>query len=172
MAHINQFEYCQKIKARFPQYFEDCKVLDVGSLDINGNNRYFFKDCKYIGIDLGEGKNVDIICPVHKYNPGFQFDIIISTEMLEHDYNWKKSLKRMFKLLKKCGLLLITAATTGRKEHGTYANQNKSSPFTNDYYRNITTEMLAEALDFDKFLKYEIDIVGTDIYFWGIKDED
>jgi len=35
MAHIEQKDFCIKIKNQFPSYFIDKKVLDVGSLDIN-----------------------------------------------------------------------------------------------------------------------------------------
>jgi hypothetical protein len=51
----------------FLQYFIDKCVLDVGSLDINGNNRYLFDNCEYTGLDIGEGPNVDIVMPIHEY---------------------------------------------------------------------------------------------------------
>jgi len=171
MAGKRQFDYCLKIKERFPDYFKHKTVLDVGSMDINGNNRFLFEDCEYIGLDIGEGENVDMICYVHKYFTTIKYDTIISTEMLEHDKYWGKSLKQMFRLLKNEGLLLITAATTGRAEHGTYRNEHKASPYTNDYYRNITTEMMSEGLDFNKFIKFKLDIINTNIFFWGIKNE-
>ena len=171
MAGQRQFDYCLNIKKRFPDYFRHKVILDVGSMDINGNNRFLFEECSYMGLDLGHGNNVDEICPIHEYNPGFQFDTIISTEMLEHDRHYKESLKAIFKLLKDNGLLIITAATEGRKEYGTYRTDRKSSPFTLNYYKNVTKKMISETLDFDKFIKLELDIVNTDIFFWGIKNE-
>ena len=44
---------------RYGNLFKNKKVLDIGSLDINGSNRFLFEDCNYLGIDVGEGKNVD-----------------------------------------------------------------------------------------------------------------
>ena len=171
MAHQAQIDYCNSIKKRFPEYFKDRYVLDAGSMDINGNNRYLFDNCHYHGLDLGYGPNVDIICPVHKFRPAFSFryDFIISTEMLEHDKHWDKSLKNMFEILKPGGFMLITAATTGRQEHGTKATDTFSSPFTLDYYCNVTRNMLEFALPLDKFIDYELDTFQTDIRFWGIK---
>ena len=49
MAHPVQIVWCEKIKEDFPEYFRNKRVLDVGALDYNGNNRYLFEDCEYIG---------------------------------------------------------------------------------------------------------------------------
>lgn len=45
MAHKTQILWCKKIKKEYPQYFVSKRVLDIGSLDINGNNRGLFEDC-------------------------------------------------------------------------------------------------------------------------------
>lgn len=47
MAHKAQITYCNQIKQLYPEYFIGKNVLDVGSMDINGNNRYLFTDCNY-----------------------------------------------------------------------------------------------------------------------------
>ena len=41
------------------------KVLDVGSYDVNGSYRQFFKDSciDYTGLDMSEGPNVDTVFP-------------------------------------------------------------------------------------------------------------
>ena len=52
MAHQSQVDYCLSVKSRFPGHFRRKSVLDAGSLDINGNNRYLFDDCQYVGIDV------------------------------------------------------------------------------------------------------------------------
>lgn len=89
MAHPQQKEFCLKVKSLFPECFDNVNVLDVGSLDINGNNQYLFTNANYLGLDIGPGPNVDIIKPVHIFAYQLQyheyFDVIISTEMLEHD---------------------------------------------------------------------------------------
>jgi len=169
MAGRKQFDYCRNIKNKFPDYFKYKIVLDVGSMDINGNNKFLFNECNYIGLDLGNGENVDIICPVHDYNPGFQFDTIISTEMLEHDQYYKKSLKKMFNLLKFGGLMIITAAAKNREEHGTHRTNRRSSPFTLDYYKNVTKKMITKSLNMQKFKDYSLEIIENDLFFWGIK---
>ncbi len=167
--HKEVKEFCEGIKRRFPEYFRDKDVLDCGSLDINGNNRYLFSNCRYLGIDICVGKNVDVVTPVHLFKTLERFDVIISTEMLEHDSNWSRSLMNMFRLLNFDGLLIFTAAGTNRPVHGTSNENPWDSPKTNDYYQNITVDMIVEALDFNEFSWFEISYLGTDIRFAGIK---
>ena len=154
--HRSVSKFIARVKERYPESFINKKVLEVGSLDINGSVRPFFTKCKYSGLDIIEGPGVDVISPVHQYQPAELFDTIISTEMLEHDSHWRKSLKQMADLLKPGGLLLITAAGTGRAEHGTTENYPSSSPATNNYYCNVTAKMLASALPLENFGQWDI----------------
>jgi SAM-dependent methyltransferase len=171
MAHQRQADWINYVKAVFPQYFKGVDVLDVGSYDINGNNRPFFSgDCNYFGIDLVDGKNVDMVGDWNELTPPLgEYDTVISTEMLEHDKNWDASIVKMYDYVKSGGLLLITAAGTGRREHGTHLNAPESSPATNDYYKNITNEMFLEVLPAEKFTNHLIRQFDTDFQFWGIK---
>lgn len=171
MAHKEQIAYCEYVKSIYPEYFCNKKVLDVGSLDINGNNRNLFENCEYTGLDLCAGLNVDIVMPIHKYKKENIYDVVICTEMLEHDKYYERSLKRIFKLLKSNGLLIITAASKGREKHGIYDNKPEDSPLTNDYYRNVSKSMLLKGLglSFYKFITYFIDVYKTDIRFYAIK---
>lgn len=166
-------EYSKRIKARFPKHFENAYVLDVGGLDINGTNLYLFHaNCSYVGIDIIKGKNVDIDCLIHKYSSIIKYDTIICTEMLEHDKYIYLSVRKMISLLKPGGLLLITAAHLGRKEHGTTRNHPTESPGTNDYYRNVDVfDFLDNVYDRYEFTEFGIEINETskDIYFYGIK---
>ena len=94
MAHPVQQQFCSNIKSRFPQYFKNVKVIDVGSLDINGNNKYLFEDCDYIGLDIIEGKNVDVVSVAHEYDgENESFDVVLSTNAMEHDIYYPKTLQ-------------------------------------------------------------------------------
>ena len=163
--------WCSKIKGEFPEFFKRVNVLDVGSRDINGTNRYLFEDYKYTGIDIMEGKNVDcVINPdVPVYGFANSYDVVISTEMLEHDSTYAESLKKMYKALRHDGLLIVTAAGTKRKEHGTRESSPGDSPGTQDYYKNITVRMLCRGLSFANFSWFEISYQDKDIRFAGIK---
>ena len=60
-------------------------VLDIGSLDVNGNPRSLF-DCEYRGIDIVDGKNVDVVedvCNLSEFFP-YGYDVILCLNTLEH----------------------------------------------------------------------------------------
>ena len=167
--HKEVRRFCQSIKLQYPFHFSNINVLDCGSLDINGNNRWIFNQCSYYGIDIAQGPNVDEVTRIHEFKPRILFDTVISTEMLEHDRYFADSLNAMFEFTRPGGLLLITAAGFGRKEHGTSEVNPHDSPMTPDYYCNISVSMLLQGLDLTKFSWYTISFVKTDIRFAGIK---
>lgn len=176
MAHPEQQRFCKKIRDRFPEKFKNCDVLDVGSLDINGNNRFLFENPNYTGIDVGEGKNVDVVSKGHEFNPRKQYDVVISTECFEHDQHWQETAENCINLTKSGGIFLFTCATTGRQEHGTSRTTPKDSPLAyemfNDYYRNLTEYDFRSLSWWDsKFSEFgwETNDGTKDLYFYGIK---
>lgn len=173
MAHQAQVLYCIRIKSMFPSYFRFKKVLDVGSLDVNGNNRYLFFFCKYWGIDIGPGDNVDEISLGHEFKaPPASYDTIISTEVFEHDRHYEKTIANIVRMLRPGGLFVFTCATTGRPEHGTKRTDVHSSPFTTDYYLNVTEEMVRRIPGFNEAWQvcgFEVEPFSCDLRFYGIK---
>ena len=174
--HPVQQRWCEKLKELFPAYFIGQKVLDVGSLDVNGNNRYLFKDCQYTGLDVVPGKNVDIVSIAHKYDVlDIIYDVVFSTNSLEHDLYYQLTLQKMVDLLKKEGLLFFSVATAWH-EHGTNKttpNQSGTSQMGEEwenYYKNLSEEDIRNSIDVDKiFSQYEFSIEDRDLRFWGIK---
>ena len=178
MAHYQQQQYVASIKQKYPNFFKNSRVLDVGSLDINGNNREFFENSIYTGLDIAPGRNVDIVCKAHEYISDEKYDTVISTECLEHDKFYALTLNNCAQLLKSGGLFLFTCATTGRPEHGTRKSDVVSSPLTcqiedwADYYKNITEEDVRKVLAVDQlFTTYEFSVGNEthDLYFYGIR---
>jgi SAM-dependent methyltransferase len=174
MAHREQREWCELVKYAHDEFFVGTSVLDIGSLDINGNNRYLFEQCNYTGIDIGDGPNVDVVCSGHLFKSDDLFDVVISTECFEHDEYWQQTLKNVINnLLKDGGLFLFSCAAPGRPEHGTKRTSPKDSPFTNDYYRNLSEADIRSVLNCDEIFsnykfKTRIDF-PQDLYFYGIK---
>lgn len=174
--HQQQMEYCMQIRDRFPAYFINKKVLDVGSYDINGSNKVLFQNCEYIGIDIEAGRNVDIVTRAHELNyPDSYFDTIISTECFEHDMYIDKTFSTIMRLLKQGGLFIFTAGGHGRPIHGTAVEYPESSPTSKieewkNYYKNLTEASVREMVDVDKaFSWFEFNIIKHDIRFCGIK---
>ena len=196
MAHSEQWIYCKKIKAKFPNKFKKIKVLDIGAFDVNGNEEFLFDDCEFIGLDIGPGDGVDVVCPAQDYDaPDETFDTIISCECWEHNPFYKESIQNAVRMLKTGGLFLFTCATTGRPVHGTKTQDAidksrhktaqgnvfkewKTMPnvfrqgWDNEYYRNVTEEDVRDAIDVDKLFdeyKFEVETNHCDLYFYGIK---
>jgi len=178
MAHPKQIDFCIRVKNTFPDKFKNAIVLDVGSLDINGNNRYLFENSSYIGIDLGIGKNVDIVCKAHEFKSITKFSVIVSTECFEHDKYIEKTLINIVDLLEKDGIFLFTCAGKTRREHGTTLHSPEDSPFTShiddweSYFYGLNETDIRRMINveniFSKF--YFENCRGTqDFNFYGIK---
>jgi len=180
MAHAAQQSFFERLRDRFPDYFRDVRVLEIGSLDVNGTLRHLFGNpVWYTGLDLAEGPNVDVVAPAHLFESGFQYDTVISAETLEHDLYYRRTLKNMMRLLRPGGLMGISCATTGREEHGTVRSQPEDAPFLpkmseewGNYYRNVTESDLREVWDLELEFEeshFEVSDLTHDLYFWGIK---
>ncbi len=106
-------------------------VLEIGSLNVNGSLRQYvesLKPEKYIGMDIKEGKDVDLVCDAENIIDSFgkeSFDVIISTETLEHVRNWRKVISQIKNVCKLNGIILITTRSKGFAFH----------EYPNDYWR-------------------------------------
>ena len=181
MSHEAQRVFCSRMKELHPEHFKDNKVLDIGSLDINGNNKFLFDNSEYIGLDIAEGNNVDVVCIGHEYDaPDETFDTIISTEALEHDMYYEKTILNAIRMLKKGGALVLTCASTFRPEHGTPRTDGSwAAPLLKEvseewanYYKNLDEDDLKRIPGFvDTFPDgiYEYNHNKMDMYFFGIK---
>ena len=106
--HIQAAHFLQFVKRILPDYFKSKMVLDVGSGDINGNNRYLFENCIYKGNDVIQAPNVDIVCRTKDLPFNNLFDMIISSEAFEHDPEYSESFRKIYKMLKPDGLFCFT----------------------------------------------------------------
>ena len=178
--HIQAKQFTEYVKSIFPSYFNGKNVLDVGSGDINGNNRFLFENCNYTGNDVIKAENVTIVSRTKNlpFNNN-TFDTIISTECFEHDPDYKESLLKIYEMLKPGGLFCFTCASTGRPEHGTRRTSKRNSYGTigniedmQDYYKNLDNNDVNDVLDFNRnFIIWDTyyNAISRDLYFVGIK---
>jgi len=109
----------------------DKRILEVGSRDVNGSLRPFIesrKPSKYIGTDMVAGPGVDLICKAEELVERFgaeSFDVVISTEVLEHVRDWRKVVSNLKRVCKRGGIILISTRSIGFPFHG----------YPHDYWR-------------------------------------
>lgn len=96
-------------------------ILEVGSYDVNGSVRPIIERCEpklYVGVDQTPGPRVDIAMKCELLPRVLQkFDIIVSTEMLEHVEDWRTCLLAMLQVLQPGGALIITTRSPGFPYH-------------------------------------------------------
>jgi hypothetical protein len=162
--HTQVMQFASIVRELTPNHFANQTVLDFGSLNINGSIRPLFENCTFTGIDWRSGPDVDIVSLAHEYN-GQEVDIVISTEMLEHDPYWEKSLVNMVYHIKKGGMLLISCANDKRPAHCV-----ETAP-VNNYYQGIHSLEIHRVLSKFKhsFLVVINNELSNDVYAVMIK---
>jgi len=138
------------------------RVLDIGSLDINGTmRRYSFlreeampqwRDIvgceEYVGMDLIAGPSVDIVMNANKNTlPENSFDLVITISQLEHDKNPVETLKGAYRVLKPGGTLILACPTDETDEHKFLGGGDTET------HNVITRELLQEWLNEAGFTK-------------------
>jgi len=178
--HPEARDFTLFIKKILVNFFINKRVLDVGSGDINGNNRFLFENCEYVGNDVIKANNVTIVSKT-KDLPFTEnsFDTIVSTECFEHDPEYKESFSKIYNMLKPDGLFCFTCASTNRGEHGTRRTSPQDSYGTignledmSDYYKNLTETDLNDVLPLNNLFSVwdtYYNSSSKDLYFVGIK---
>jgi len=181
--HTQARDFTLFVKKILPNYFENKRVLDVGSGDINGNNQFLFENCEYHGNDVIQAPNVTIVSKTKDlpFEDNF-FDTIVSTECFEHDPEYEQSFRKIYKMLKPGGLFFFTCASTGRWEHGTRRTTPSDSygtvgnlPDMVDYYKNLTEIDLNNAVNLNESFSVWDSYFSSglcDLYFLGVKKGD
>lgn len=180
MSHEQQRNFVIGVREKLSSFFNKKKVLEIGSLNINGSVREFFSECDYIGIDLDDGPDVDIVCEGQKYDaPDNSFDVVCSLECFEHNPYWEETFLNMIRMCRTEGLVFFTCATEGREEHGTSRTNPIDSPFTVkkgwDYYKNLTEKDFRDKINFEEIFAHHYfftNEVSHDLYFYGILKPD
>ena len=139
-------------KALVPSAVTGKRVLEVGSLDVNGSVRgdvVALGPAEYVGIDIRPGPGVDEICDAGDLVARFgenAFDVVVSTELLEHARDWRRIVSNIKRVTKPGGVLIVSTRSFGVDFH--------RRPF--DYWRYekedftaIFSDVLVEDLQLD-----------------------
>jgi SAM-dependent methyltransferase len=137
-------------KSLSPAQVNGRKVLEVGSRGVGLRPLIVAWGAgEYCGVDARPGPSVDRVLRVEdlavKLGPD-QFDMVISTEMLEHVEDWQSAIANIKQVCRRDGLILITTRSPGFRIHGAPADFWR---FTPDDMRTIFSDCDILALESD-----------------------
>ena len=121
------------------------RVLEVGARAVNGSLREVIEShgpAEYVGVDIEPGPGVDLLCPAEELVARFgegRFDVLVSTEVIEHVRDWRAVISNYKRVLAPGGLLLLTTRSPGYPYHA----------FPHDFWRYDQADMRALFADFD-----------------------
>lgn len=144
--------------------FKGLKVLEVGSYDVNGSVRPFVEACKpsqYLGTDFLPGPRVDRVIDAEKLVEELganSYDVVISTEMLEHAEHWRECVNQMKAVTR--DLLIITTRGPGFPLHS----------YPDDHWRYTTDDFERIFADFEtQVLMPDTDPNSPGVFYIGNK---
>jgi SAM-dependent methyltransferase len=99
---------------------KDKDVAEVGSRDNNGTVYELisaYEPATYLGIDILPGPRVNVVCDAADLPDHGSFDVVISTECLDHCEDWKSAVTGMVTALKPGGIWMLTTRSEGFPYH-------------------------------------------------------
>lgn len=129
----------------FSELFDAAEVVEVGSLNVNGQVRDFLdhQPASWLGVDLVPGNGVDIVGDAIDALPclGRTFDVAVATEVLEHHPRWRDVVAAMVDAVHPGGHVVLTCASMGRAPHSA---SGAPLPLPGEHYANVTEAEFAE----------------------------
>ena len=117
--HPSALDNCETFFDVYSKFFsstQKIKILDIGSLDINGSLKSIVPHhFEYTGVDFQAGKGVDILIedPYALPFQGQSFDIVLSSSCFEHAEMFWLSFLEIMRVLKPLGLFYLNAPSNG-----------------------------------------------------------
>lgn len=97
------------------------RVLELGSLDINGSARDYIRQCTYFGVDIVDGPGVDLVMRAEDTSfGGTLFDLQISVSMIEHNPTWREALRHNLQWMRDGAMVVWSWGGEGNSPHEPY----------------------------------------------------
>lgn len=133
---------------------KEAEILDVGTGGVlhNGTVREICRltGKTYTGTDMQASEGVDVVINAENILAHFgpeKFDVVISTEMLEHCEPWREAVFNMLSVLKLNGILVLTTRSKGFMFH----------EYPSDYWRFEVADLRQMFLGVSDILYTDID---------------
>jgi SAM-dependent methyltransferase len=160
------------------------RVLDLGGQDVNGTVHEVVKgylDSPTVDVlDIEDGRGVTIVGDAREITwwtdlDQPEYDLVISTEMLEHLDRWPYAARTAKAVLRPGGWFVGTCASVGRGPHGA---TGAPLPAAGEYYQNVDPGDLTGILRFhftEVYVQYEqnpAEPTTCDVYWRARKGTD
>lgn len=139
--HVQAYDFVERNVADIAP---GASVLEIGSHDVNGSVRPLLRDTShYHGIDIAAGPGVDEVADAADWHAPRRYDVVISTEVLEHAPRWYDVLDNAWDALEDGGRLLFTFATDPRPAHSAIDGWEVRE---GEHYANVSPAQVMERL--------------------------
>ncbi len=160
--HIEAMQYVAETVAELELAGD---VLDLGGRYINGTTRDLFPEGhRYVVVDIEADPSVDIVADAGDLDLGETFDVVLSTELLEHTPRGADIVKAAYRHLKAGAVFVSTMAGPGRPPHGAAGSP---WPLEGEWYKNVSPDELEDWLIEAGFQDFKVDQSGTDVRCWA-----
>ena len=139
-------------------------VLDLGGRDINGTPRHLFDASSYVVVDAAGDRSVDVVADARTLELDRLFDVVVSTELLEHTDGGAEIVAAAFRHLRDGGVFVATMAGPGRAPHS--ATGTMRIP-PGEWYRNVEPDELDGWLNKAGFSEWQVDVLADDVRCWA-----
>lgn len=142
------------------------RVIELGSLDINGNVRGMFPNAEYVGVDLVDGRGVDVVADAAVWQPVEKADMVICCEVFEHTRYWRRIITNIAaNMLRPDGRVILTMAGPGRAPHSA---KDGGHIRHGEFYRNVDPDDLEAVCIAAGLLDVKVDQFGEDVRATGV----
>ncbi len=136
---------------------EGRRVIELGAGGIGARPLLReWEPAEYVTVDIHPGPGVDLVCSAEELGSRFEagrFDVVLSTEMLEHVRDWRKVIAGIKQVLKPGGKVVLTTRSLGYPFH--------AAP--HDYWRFEPADMQRMFSDFDA-VRVETDLQEPGVF--------
>lgn len=132
------------------------------------STRDLFPNARWTGLDKRQGPGVNIVADATRWDPqDRRWDMVLCTEVLEHEGNWALILMTAHRALTGGGRLIVTCAGPGRPAHSWTSADGRPGP--DEHYANVDPSTLFHVLHLAGFRDIEVQWHGDDLYATALK---